>query len=129
MADRVATTSRHYAELYRKASDQLLTAQEDERRRLGMDLHDGVGQTLTALVLTLDAAEAELWADGDATAPAWRWPRSIARRSSRRSHWTRPATSPIDSDPIGSSKPGWSPRRSGSPQPRAHRRPWSRTRR
>ena len=69
MADRLSTTSRHYAELYRKASDQLLTAQEDERRRLGIDLHDGVGQTLTALVLTLDAAEADLWADGEATAP------------------------------------------------------------
>lgn len=69
MADRLTTTSRHYAELYRKASDQLLTAQEDERRRLGIDLHDGVGQTLTALVLTLDAAEADLWADGAASAP------------------------------------------------------------
>ncbi len=69
MADRVATTSRHYAELYRKASDQLLTAQEGERRRLGMDLHDGVGQTLTALVLTLDAAESELWAETHTTPP------------------------------------------------------------
>jgi signal transduction histidine kinase len=62
MADRVATTSRRYAELYRRASERLLTAQEDERRRLGRDLHDGVGQTLTAMVLTLDAAESTLWA-------------------------------------------------------------------
>jgi signal transduction histidine kinase len=69
MADRVASTSRHFAELYRKASEQLLTAQEGERRRLGMDLHDGVGQTLAALVLTLDAAESQLWADGTSTAP------------------------------------------------------------
>jgi signal transduction histidine kinase len=69
MADRLATTSRHYAELYRKASDQLLTAQEGERRRLGMDLHDGVGQTLTALVLTLDAAESDLWADASPGPP------------------------------------------------------------
>ena len=30
-----------------------------------MDLHDGVGQTLGALILTLDAAESELWADAD----------------------------------------------------------------
>jgi signal transduction histidine kinase len=66
MADRVASTSRRFAELYRKASDQLLTAQEDERRRLGLDLHDGVGQTLTALVFTLDAVDADLWA-GDTT--------------------------------------------------------------
>lgn len=65
MADRLATTGRHYAELYRKASEQLLTAQEGERRRLGMDLHDGVGQTLGALILTLDAAESDVWADAD----------------------------------------------------------------
>jgi signal transduction histidine kinase len=62
MADRVATTSRRYAELYRQTSERLLTAQEDERKRLGRDLHDGVGQTLTAVVLTLDAAESMLWA-------------------------------------------------------------------
>ena len=62
MADRVASTGRRYAELYRRASDRLLTAQEDERKRLGRDLHDGVGQTLTAIVLTLDAAESTLWA-------------------------------------------------------------------
>jgi signal transduction histidine kinase len=62
MADRVAATSRRYAELYRRASERLLTAQEDERKRLGRDLHDGVGQTLTAIVLTLDAAESSLWA-------------------------------------------------------------------
>jgi signal transduction histidine kinase len=62
MADRLSSTTRHYAELYRRASDSLLTAQESERRRLGQDLHDGVGQTLAALVLTLDAAESALWA-------------------------------------------------------------------
>lgn len=62
MADRVASTGRYYADLYRRASDRLLTAQEDERKRLGRDLHDGVGQTLTAITLTLDAAESYLWA-------------------------------------------------------------------
>jgi len=60
MADRVSTTARRYAALYRQASDRLTTAQEDERARLARDLHDGVGQTLTAVVLTLDAAEASL---------------------------------------------------------------------
>ena len=63
MADRLSSTSRHYAELYRQASDRLLTAQEGERKRLGRDLHDGVGQTLAAVVLTLDAAESVLWAE------------------------------------------------------------------
>ena len=57
MADRVRTTSQRYAVLYRRTHDQLLTAQEDERRRLALDLHDGVGQTLTALTYTLDGLE------------------------------------------------------------------------
>lgn len=60
MADRLSSTARQYAALYRQASDRLVTAHEEERRRLARDLHDGVGQTLTAAVLTLDAAEAAL---------------------------------------------------------------------
>lgn len=62
MADRLAETGRRYAALYRRANDRLLSAQEQERLRLARDLHDGVGQTLTALTLTLDAAESLLWA-------------------------------------------------------------------
>jgi signal transduction histidine kinase len=61
LADRIGTSARRYAALYREASERLLTAQEQERGRLARNLHDGVGQTLTAVILTLDAAEAELW--------------------------------------------------------------------
>jgi signal transduction histidine kinase len=64
MADRRAGLAAHYATLYRRTNDRLLTAQEDERRRLAYDLHDGVGQTLTALTLSLDAVSARL-AKGD----------------------------------------------------------------
>ena len=60
MADLLSTSAKRYALLYRQASDRLHTAHEDERARLARDLHDGVGQTLTALILTLDAAEAAL---------------------------------------------------------------------
>ena len=63
LADRVSTTARHYAALYRQASDRLVAAHEDERNSLARDLHDGVGQTLTAVVLTLDAADAALSTD------------------------------------------------------------------
>jgi signal transduction histidine kinase len=68
LADRVGAASAQYARLYRAASDRLFTAQEDERRRVALELHDGVGQTLTALGLTLDAVDSLMWA-GDVPPP------------------------------------------------------------
>ena len=59
MADRRSSTARRYATLFRHASERLLTVEEDERRRIAGELHDGVGQVLTALTLTLDAADAD----------------------------------------------------------------------
>ncbi|HEX4898004.1 MAG TPA: sensor histidine kinase [Candidatus Limnocylindrales bacterium] len=56
MAERSDASVRHYASLFRRASDRLLAVQEDERRRFARELHDGVGQTLTALSLSLEAA-------------------------------------------------------------------------
>jgi signal transduction histidine kinase len=67
LADRVSTSARHYAALYRKASERLVTAHEEERASLARELHDGVGQTLTAVILTLDAADNELRAGHVAT--------------------------------------------------------------
>ncbi len=60
LADRVSTSARHYAAMYRQASERLVTAHEEERASLARELHDGVGQTLTAVILTLDAADSEL---------------------------------------------------------------------
>jgi two-component system, NarL family, sensor histidine kinase UhpB len=77
LADRIGTSARRYASLYREASERLLTAQEQERGRLARDLHDGVGQTLTAVILTLDAAESELWSGANP-------PSSLARSSIQR---------------------------------------------
>jgi signal transduction histidine kinase len=56
MADMRSSTSRRYALLFRLASERLLTVEEDERRRVAGELHDGIGQVLTALTLNLDAA-------------------------------------------------------------------------
>jgi signal transduction histidine kinase len=59
MAERRNSTSRRYAALFRRASERLLTVEEDERRRIAGELHDGVGQVITALTLVLDAAGSE----------------------------------------------------------------------
>jgi signal transduction histidine kinase len=72
MADRVTSANRDIASLERRTHDQLVTAREDERRRLSGDLHDGLGQTLTALVLNLDAVESSIDQEGAATTPAAR---------------------------------------------------------
>ena len=56
MADREQSVGRRYAGLYRETRDRLVRAQEEERGHIARDLHDGIGQTLTALRLTLDAA-------------------------------------------------------------------------
>ncbi len=56
MADREQSVARRYAGLYRETRDRLVRAQEEERGRTARELHDGIGQTLTALTLTMDAA-------------------------------------------------------------------------
>jgi signal transduction histidine kinase len=45
---------------------RLVTAREEERRRLRRDLHDGLGPVLTGIGLNLDAARARLAADPQA---------------------------------------------------------------
>jgi signal transduction histidine kinase len=61
-------TAQHYDALahakrrLEQLSARLLTIQEEERRRLSMELHDEVGQTLTALRLEISHAES-IWRD------------------------------------------------------------------
>jgi signal transduction histidine kinase len=47
----------------RRSREQLVIAREEERRRLRRDLHDGLGPTLAAISLKLDAARNLLTAD------------------------------------------------------------------
>jgi signal transduction histidine kinase len=42
-------------EKYRRLSGRLITLQDEERRRLALDLHDSTGQRLAALTMNLDA--------------------------------------------------------------------------
>ena len=44
-------------EKYRRLSRRLLTLQDEERRRLALDLHDSTGQSLAALTMNLDVVE------------------------------------------------------------------------
>ena len=101
MAERRNSTSRRYAALFRRASERLLTVEEDERRRIAGELHDGVGQVLTALTLTLDAAGAE----PDPAPPGGTSP---PRAGSRIRRSRRRATSRIGSDPRASRSVAWS---------------------
>jgi signal transduction histidine kinase len=47
----------------RRSRQQLVTAREEERRRLRRDLHDGLGPTLAGLTLRIDAARNKLRSD------------------------------------------------------------------
>jgi signal transduction histidine kinase len=52
-----------------RAREQLVTAREEERRRLRRDLHDGLGPTLAGMVMQLDAASNVLRRDPGAVEP------------------------------------------------------------
>lgn len=47
-----------------RSNRRLLHGQQEERRRIALDLHDGVGQTLAALTYTLDALVTSLGSTG-----------------------------------------------------------------
>ena len=60
---RQAGAAAHAARLtadLRRSRERLITAREEERRRLRRDLHDGLGPTLGGLTLGLDAARSTL---------------------------------------------------------------------
>jgi signal transduction histidine kinase len=58
--------ARHLALELRRSRDQLVLAQQDERRRLRRDLHDGLGPTLAALAFKVDTARNVLSGDQEA---------------------------------------------------------------
>jgi signal transduction histidine kinase len=51
--------SRHLQEHLRRLSHEILSAQEDERKRISRELHDKIGQALTAINVKLAALEKE----------------------------------------------------------------------
>ena len=67
LADRRERAVRRFTGLYHEAADRLVVGQELLRQRIAQDLHDGVGQSAGALLLTLDAVGSRV-ADDPATA-------------------------------------------------------------
>jgi two-component system sensor histidine kinase UhpB len=75
---RSARAARESEERIRDLAGRLLTAQEEERRRIARDLHDGVNQELAAVAIALSALDGQLPGD---TTPELRW--EVARLQSR----------------------------------------------
>ncbi len=59
LADRIALLEKHKLQAQQVFSQKLLQAQDQERRRLSSELHDGVGQTLGLLAGRLRGEEAK----------------------------------------------------------------------
>jgi signal transduction histidine kinase len=75
------------------ARSELITAREEERRRLGRELHDGVGSALAAVILTADAARRQDPTDprtGDLLADLGRQTRDVADEVRRLARDLRP---------------------------------------
>jgi two-component system, NarL family, sensor kinase len=58
-AHALAEEAEQRKEEYRKLSSRLITMQDEERRRLALDLHDSTAQRLAALTMNLDVVEAD----------------------------------------------------------------------
>jgi len=56
-AQRMAEEAAARQEEYRRLSSRLLTLQDEERRRLALDLHDSTAQCLAALIMNLDVVQ------------------------------------------------------------------------
>jgi signal transduction histidine kinase len=56
-AHTMAEDARRRQEEYQQLSGRLLTLQDEERRRLAIDLHESTGQRLAALTMNLDSVE------------------------------------------------------------------------
>jgi signal transduction histidine kinase len=70
-------------EEYRQLSGRLLTLQDEERRRLALDLHDSTAQCLAALTMNLDVVKGTREALDARARRALAESRSLAKRCSR----------------------------------------------
>ena len=78
----VTVRAAQLADELQTSRSRIVTAREEERKRLRRDLHDGVGPSLAAIVLKLDAAQSRP-DDADAQRPVGRDPRRDQGRDRR----------------------------------------------
>jgi signal transduction histidine kinase len=83
LAQSMAEEAAARQEEYRQLSGRLLTLQDDERRRLALDLHDSTAQCLAALIMNLDVVEGASEALDARARRALTESRSLAERCSR----------------------------------------------
>jgi len=79
----MAAEAEERQEEYRQLSSQLLTLQDEERRRLALDLHDSTAQRLAALKMNLDVVEGTRQALDARARRALAESRSLAEQCSR----------------------------------------------
>ena len=86
-AHALAEEARAREEEYRRLSSRLLTLQDEERRRLALDLHDPTGQRLAALTMNLDMPDGARGRSTPRRAGRSRrvepWPRRVPERCER----------------------------------------------
>jgi len=82
-AHTMAEEAREREEEYRRLSSRLLTLQDEERRRLALDLHDSTGQRLAALTMNLDVVGRASTALDERSRRALAESRSLAAQCSR----------------------------------------------
>jgi signal transduction histidine kinase len=82
-AHTMAEDARQHKEQYRRLSGRLLQLQDEERRRLAVDLHDSTAQRLAALTMNLDLVDGAKKALGSRSRRALAESRSLAKECSR----------------------------------------------
>lgn len=93
---------RHAQKARQELQGRLVTAQEEERRRISRELHDEVGQQITALMLALNALE--LAEPGPQIPEKLRELRAMAEQVGREIHQLASELRPIALDELGLSR-------------------------
>jgi signal transduction histidine kinase len=106
-AERAQELKRLYEELRQKEAlrgqllDKVITAQEEERKRIARDLHDQLGQALSALTMGMDAAESALPSGLDEVKQRIGKSKSLATRALDQTHALILGLRPIVLDDLG----------------------------